>query len=322
MAVSEASSIVRPYRQGDEAAINDGFNRAFGLTRPLAEWQWKFPDEPDGRWIMLAEEPGGRLLAHYGATPMRTQVDDLMVRAGQPVDVYSLPEARRSKVFTRCYETFISAFGNPHDLPLMYGFPGGVHYEMGLTQLSYVPMGAVGYWRREARLRRGVWLPRYRLASGFDAVAVDSLWDRVRGRYPVAGVRDAAWIGRRFAGRPGVDYVHLTVWQQSRPAASAVVRVIGKTLRWADLLWDGDDPRALVELDLAVDTVARKAGCTLSEFWLRGDEATAAALASLGWVKAPHPEDLRMVARAFHPALDLTDIARRFYMTMGDSDLV
>jgi hypothetical protein len=60
----------------------------------------------------------------------------------------------------------------------------------------------------------------------------------------------------------------------------------------------------------------------MAELWLRGDDGAKVLLADQGWAMEPHPEDLRMVARAFHPALDLTDIARRFYMTMGDSDLV
>jgi hypothetical protein len=271
---------------------------------------------------MLAEDAGGRLLAHYGAYPMRVQVGDLVVRAGQPVDVYSTPEARRTKVFTHCYRAFIEAFGNRDDLPLMYGFPGGVHYEMGLTQLEYEPMGSVGYWRRTVGRGGRVWLPRYRVVRGFDADALDELWARARARYQVAGIRDASWLGRRFTGRPGVEYVFLTVKRKTRAVASAIVRVLGARLLWADLVWDGEDPRALVELDRAADAVGVRSGCPEAELWLRGDDEAAACLARLGWSTRPHPEDLQMVARAFHPDLDLGDIARRVYLTMGDSDLV
>jgi hypothetical protein len=320
--MSGSEPVIRPFLDGDEDAINEGFNRVFGLDRPISEWRWKFPGVPEGRWIMLAEDAGGRLLAHYGAYPMRVQVGDLVVRAGQPVDVYSTPEARRTKVFTHCYRAFIEAFGNRDDLPLMYGFPGGVHYEMGLTQLEYEPMGSVGYWRRTVGRGGRVWLPRYRVVRGFDADALDELWARARARYQVAGIRDASWLGRRFTGRPGVEYVSLTVKRKTRAVASAIVRVLGARLLWADLVWDGEDPRALVELDRAADAVGVRSGCPEAELWLRGDDEAAACLARLGWSTRPHPEDLQMVARAFHPDLDLGDIARRVYLTMGDSDLV
>lgn len=322
MAMSGSEPVIRPFRDGDEVAINDGFNRVFGLDRPLSEWHWKFPAEPEGRWIMLAEDAGGRLLAHYGAAPMRLQVGDMVVRAGQPVDVFSTPEARRTKVFTHCYEAFIEAFGNRDDLPLMYGFPGGVHYEMGLRQLAYELLGPVGFWHRAVGCAGRTWLPRYRVGRGFDPDGAEELWKRAHVRYPVAGIRDASWLARRFTGRPGVEYVYLTARHKTRAVATAVVRVIGERLLWADLIWDGEDPRALVELDRAADAEGRRSGCTRAELWLRGDDAAAACLTKLGWLASTHPEDLRMVARAFHPGLDLPDIARRFYLTMGDSDLV
>jgi hypothetical protein len=320
--MSGSEPVIRPFRDGDEVAVNEGFNRVFGLDRSLSEWRWKFPAVPEGRWIMLAEDTDGRLLAHYGAAPMRLQVGGLVVRAGQPVDVYSTPEARRTKVFTHCYRAFIEAFGNQNDLPLMYGFPGGVHYEMGLTQLAYEALGPVGYWHRAVGRSGRVWLPRYRVVRGFDPDAADQLWARARVRYPVAGIRDASWLSRRFTGRPGVEYVFLTAKRRTRVVALAVVRILRERLLWADLIWDGQDPRALVELDHAADAVGRRSGCTKAELWLRGDDDAAARLTRLGWSAGTHPEDLRMVARAFHPDLDPRDVARRVYVTMGDSDLV
>ena len=52
----------RPYRAGDEVAINDGFNRVFGLQRSLAEWWWKFAPDTTAPWIMLAFDEEGRIV--------------------------------------------------------------------------------------------------------------------------------------------------------------------------------------------------------------------------------------------------------------------
>ena len=49
-----ADFVIRPCVAGDEIAINAGFNRVFGLHRSLAEWQWKYQEEPEGRWIIIA----------------------------------------------------------------------------------------------------------------------------------------------------------------------------------------------------------------------------------------------------------------------------
>jgi hypothetical protein len=319
--LSEAVA-VRPYRDRDETAINEAFNAVFGLRRPIAEWAWKFQAEPEGRWIYLAEDRSGRLLACYGALPVRFRLGGLVARAGQPVDVFSVPDARRSGVFTRCYEEFIRAFGNPDDLPLMFGFPGGVHYGMGLKLLRYVALRPVPLWQRGVRAGRPSLLGRPAVTRGFDPEASDALWVRAAERYPFAAVRDAAWQRRRYTGRPGVDYIHLYARRRGLARAWGVARLQGHSLQLADLVWDGSDARDLEALDRAFVSQARRAGAAHLEMWLAGDPAAAEALAARGWVQLPDPPDIGMVGRAFHPAIDLGEVGRRVYLTMGDSDLV
>jgi len=322
--VAEVSEtvVVRPYRPGDERAINDGFNAVFGVGRSLADWTWKFQPEPEGRWVYLAEDGAGRLLACYSALPVRFRLGDITVRAGQPVDVFSVPEARRSGVFTRCYEEFIRAFGNPDGLPLMFGFPGGVHYGMGLKLLHYVALRQVPLWRRPARARWPALLGRPQVTHGFDAEASDALWSRAAVRYPYAAVRDAAWLRRRYLGRPGVEYVHLYARHRGLACAWGAARLQGNVLHVADLVWDGTDPRDLEGLDRAFVALARRAGLRRLEMWLGGDPPAAEVLAARGWTRLPDPPDFGMVGRAFHSAIDLGEVGRRVYLTMGDSDLV
>ena len=322
MEVNPAEVAYRELAPVDEPAVNEGFNRVFGARRSLEEWRWKYQEAPEGRWMMVAEDASGTLLAVYGAVPVRVRVDGVAVRAGQIVDVYSLPEVRRTKVFTTCYETFIRRWGNPDDLPLMFGFPGGIHYEMGLKQLLYVLLGPVPYWRRETPR---VVLPRPlsgRVVEGFDEVAAGALWARAADRYPVAAVRDPAWLRRRYTGRPGVEYLHLTVHRGGVPRAWGVARAMAPAFRWADLVWDGAETADLAALDRAMARAARRRGCAHEELWLGGDEAAERALRQRGWTRAAHPEDLHMVMRTFHPGVDPERLRTRLYLTMGDSDLV
>jgi hypothetical protein len=160
------------------------------------------------------------------------------------------------------------------------------------------------------------------VTSGFDPKASDALWSRAAERYPFAAVREAAWLQRRYAGRPRVEYVHLYVRRRAVARAWGVARFQGDALHLADLVWDGSDPRDLQAVDRAFVTHARRGGVTRLEMWLDGDPAAAEVLASRGWVRQPDPPDFGMVGRAFHPAIDLAEVARHIYLTMGDSDLV
>ena len=69
--MTDPEVVYRPFRVGDEEAVNRGFNEVFRLERSMDEWSWKFPAEPDGRLIMLAERDGEllALLQQLGQHP-------------------------------------------------------------------------------------------------------------------------------------------------------------------------------------------------------------------------------------------------------------
>ena len=313
----------RPYRPGDEISINDGFNRVFGLARPLAEWRWKFALDTTAPWIMIALDREGRLVASYSAIVVPMRLGGRVLNVGQPVDVYSVPEVRGTRAFSTCYEAFCSQFGRPADLPLIYGFPGGRHYVMGLKFLRYELLRPVGYWRRQARRPR-LRLPLSRMAvrHGFDAGAADELWRRAAPRYPYATIRDGGWLGRRFTGRPSVEYHHLAVISRGAVRAWGVAVTAPDTLRLAELVWDGESARALAALDTELDALAGRHGCARLETWLSGDPEAERVLKSLGWSRCEEPNDLHLVIRSFDEEIDSKAMAERFYLTMGDADLV
>jgi hypothetical protein len=318
---------VRAYAAGDELSINEGFNEVFRLQRSLDEWRWKYQDSPEGRWMMVAVDENNRVIAHYGAVPVRMQIGGLVVRAGQPVDNFSLPEARgnlaASRVYVRTVEAFFDGFGGPDRLAVLFGFPGERHLRLGLARLGYGHMEPqpVGYWLKPTRRTPGS-RTGHEVRQGFDRDAVDELWTRAARRYAAAAVRDGAWLARRFNGRPGVEYLHLSAWRRGRAHACGVIRADEGSLRWAELVWDGEDPRALAALDETITSGRFAEGAARVELWLMGDEEAATALRSLGWEPGQHPQKLVLVARSFHPDIDVATLPGRFYVTMGDSDLV
>jgi hypothetical protein len=312
----------RPYAPGDEAAINRGFNEVFGLQRPLQEWEWKFAALPEGRWILVAVDPRGEVVAHYGAVPVRFQVDGEVLRAGQPVDVFCLrrPDLVHAMVFVRLVREFYRVFGGPERLALLFGFPSERPLRLGKAKMSYGDPAPVPVWRRGTVGRRS-WWTRHAVKPGLDAAAADRLWQRSAARYPVATVRDGTWLQRRYTGRPGVEYAHLSAWKRGEVHAWAVLRLLDGVARWVDLVWDGEDPRALAALDDAAGRLARRWGAAEIEMWLANDAAAEVVFSARDWASTPHPQ-VKLTALSFQPGVDGNDVVRRYYLTMGDSDLV
>jgi hypothetical protein len=322
-----AEVVVREYLPGDDVAVNDAFNRAFSLSRTQSEWEWKYAQEPEGRWIMLALDEAGALLAHYAAVPARGQVGPLRVRVGFPTDAFSLPPAARpalaSHAFARTTEAFLARYGEPEGLALLLGLTPERDPTLAVAQLSLkaVQPERVGCWVRGGH-RRHELTTGHEVRQGFDAEAVDRLWERSSVRYEAAVIRNAAWLRRRFTGRPGVEYLHLSAWRRGEVCAWAVVRIQPPVTRWAELVWDGEDAGAIAALDRAIIAGSSAVHSARVEVWLAGDEPAAQALTSLGWERREHPERPVVVSRSFHPEIDVAALRGRFYLTMGDSDLV
>lgn len=332
--MSRDGAHIRGYRQGDGPAVNRGFNRIFGHTRSVEEWRRKFPPEARRRALMLAEE-NGEVVAHFAALPVPLQVDGRRLRAAQVVDVYS---DRRPGLFLRLVNRFYRELCGPGRLELIYGFPGERHFRLGVRKLRYSEPVPVRFWRRAVepgpeRHRADAaggqsWWDRWRsglkVRTEVDPALADRLWRRASSRYPVAAVRDGAWVERRF-GRPGVPYHHRLVLQRGRPAALAVLCGTGeeeRNLSWAELVWDGEDPRALVELDDEVVRLARRLGAPECHLWLANDPQAETLLAARGWRREPEPQRLHLGAVSFLPEIDAAEVCRRLYLTMGDADLV
>ena len=329
--VSDEAVTFRPYRPGDERQINEAFNAVFGVHRSLDEWAWKFPEVPGGRPIMLAYA-GAKLLAQYAGLPTRFWVDGREHPAVQIVDLFSTREARRRflrrGIFVKTGEQFFEVYARSGRYPLLFGFPGRRSLRIGVLQLGYdaMPAQEIFYLRRERGAGKpGVHRLGYRaeLITAGDA-RLDALWERVRGDYPIAVVRDAQRAAHRLGGHPRVEYACFLILRRwGREGLGFVAfRTDGGSCRWVDLLWDHAHPGALelaahLGLELAVQT-----GAAAEELWLNGDEAGAVRLQALGFQHQREPSLPVMVARSFDPALDINALHGRVYITMADADLV
>jgi hypothetical protein len=316
---------LREFRDGDEEEINRVFNSAFGLSRTLAEWRWKFPVEPLRRWIIVGEDAEGSIVTHFAAVPVLLAAGERQVLAGQNVDVLALPGARAGLGASRAYlETareFFSRYEAPQRLAVLFGFPGPRNEPLVIRQLGYRPVAAVEVWKQGSATQRSWWLG-FDLLEEAEPVRIAEVWARVRHRYPVAAIRDGAWLQRRFSRRPGVEYRFLTAWRRGMPHAAAVLRA-GEGLVWmCDLMWDGLDTRALRAIDRGIRSFAHRRQACRVEAWMSGDPAAATGLSDLGWTRAPHEANLRMVARSVDPELTVEQMAAGMYVTMADADLV
>ena len=148
---------------------------------------------------------------------------------------------------------------------------------------------------------------------------LDDLWDRAKGAYPVAVVRDADYALREFAGHPTVRHHRFLVLPRfsAQAVAFAVFADDGSDCCWLDLVWDHDHPGALELLAHISGRLAAQWGSGGERLCLAGDDAAAALLTHRGFrirEGRSHAVDLS----AFNGQLDGEDPVGRAYLTAAD----
>lgn len=201
---------VRAYRPGDEHALLAAHNRQFAAAdgvRSMAHWRWKYLDNPTGQvHIVVAEHAQQGIVGCYVTLPVPVQVEGRATIAGQPVDLFVLPEFRRAGkrpgLFVHCAQLHYERFGGtaPGQNAFHYGW-AVPNWRIGQKYLGYERIRDWDFLFREC----GGGLPDRALPAGLELLPVarcgpdhDALWAALAPTFPIAIVRDARYLNWRY----------------------------------------------------------------------------------------------------------------------------
>ena len=223
----------------DFEAVATLFEGVFGhpLSRPL--WEWKYGS---GRGNAVLVRSEGQVVAHYGGIYrdiLRSGTPDRVAQIG---DVMVLSKERG--VLTRNGPFFLMGSSWPEVYgPRGFGFPNSramrVAEKMGLyTQAGH--MAQVRWQPSAPRARLGSRVRSLRRGHAGDAARVDALWADMANdlRSSVLGVRDSAYLERRFFSHPENQYELLLVSARftAKPLGVIVLRRLEDACELLDVI--------------------------------------------------------------------------------------
>ena len=141
---------LRRYREGDEVAIVEAFNRIFEAIDPgfqprsMEHWRWEFADNPSGFESWVAETDEGKIVGQYAALVQPVLLEGERATFLHGVDSMTDPAYRRSLakggLFARLGNTFLDHYGGapPEKIPVIWGPPVPTAWRIGKTQIRYV----------------------------------------------------------------------------------------------------------------------------------------------------------------------------------------
>jgi hypothetical protein len=217
----------------------------------------------------------GALVAHYAGFPRR------LLWHGQPVDALQIGDVmvareeralfiRRGPFFQVCAAFFEAWVGTDKPYALAFGFPNERHLRLGVRLGLYRNLGFIDTFSWLAGTRGLPWTWRATALNPdcptFEQVVTQAWqWQAAENCSGVLGVRDSAYLRARYMNRPGITHHLIHVARRGYgPAAVAVARPAGTTLRWLDFI----GPRsALAATAAALQRLAARLGLEQVETW-------------------------------------------------------
>lgn len=235
--------LVRTYEQGDEQEMNVLFNEVFGKRRDLEMWKWRYFDNPS-KWktvriLAVVAELQHRIVGQYCAIPRLFKYKDSYAKTAQGLDNLIAPDHRSLKVQFEMSQ-YVDKIVAREGISVGFGFPNEVAYLVGKTFLDYRDLAEISVlFKRlnfvgslKVRLQR---LPNiiYKMTSflgayffrietffkqikhvkGLEIVPLerftkdfDALWQKVKDKYNIIGVRDERYLNWRYVDRPRFSY--------------------------------------------------------------------------------------------------------------------
>ncbi|HNB51964.1 MAG TPA: GNAT family N-acetyltransferase [Anaerolineales bacterium] len=244
---------LRGYTPGDEEALVQLFNRAYGKSVSQAYWRWKikgYPSEVENVWLAF---DGPRAIFQYAGLPLRYHLGG-QVRTGMVgADAMTDPDYRRNGLLTR---------GSQHAFEIWRH--AGVAFNIGLPNerwgsrqeaLGWKPLFILQWmfyplwpeamlarklkwpFLRKSRFFAKRWIarrvatnPNLQLEAVTQAdVTFDQLWTKIRDGFHFSVIRDRQWIQWRYLDSPIFPYRVLTARAGNDLLGYAVYRVDEKT---------------------------------------------------------------------------------------------
>lgn len=324
---------VRPYREGDEAAILELFARSFPhARRGVDHFRWKYRLDPAGNdHISLAFDAEGRLVGHYSGYPVPFHAFGREMTAHQIGDTMTDVSVRHlgrgpSSVLGRTALDFYGRFCEGK-IAFNYGFNVANIQRFSLRFLRSDRVEPVAYRARDLRVNPLASLPRAeRWGRGcrFELVEetgaeFDELFRRVARFYRFLVRRDAQYVRWRYLQSPDTAYFVVAVRKWSRLLGWIVFRIDGDRFLWGDALFDPEFPEAL---ELTLRHVVPSYPVARVEGWFPARPRWFGAwLADLKFGVLPEPQGLSLMCVPFTWTDAVKAMREDLYYTWGDSDL-
>ena len=315
----------RPFSPGDEQAIAQLFEVAFGKPMAVEFYRWRFVNNPAGKGICELAFDGDRLCAHCGVTRVTILCDGKEMQAGLGGTAMTHPDYQGrglyALLYNRAFEWMLQ-----EEIFLFFAFPDAhrsahrlLKRKLGFVDIYEVPRFSLRFKDRRPVTEDNRSDLYIKELKDFDE-RFDRLWETVSNEYRVIVKRNSRYLNWRFIKNPGAQYRILGYCNKEELLGYAVLKDYGKDLQVVDLLTVPETNIGLALINHTIQLAMRQDLESVS-MWLNPANRLHIELERLGF--KPNEPVVYFGGRVLNtPSLESPFYSyRNWHLMMSDSDV-
>ena len=313
---------IRPYKPGDESHILRLFQQSFGRNLGKKLWIWRFMDNPAGLGVIELCWDGDILVAQYAVTAVASRIDGQDCLTGLSGTTMTHSKYRGMGLFPILARKTYARMAEM-GMVMAWGFPNAMSHRGFVKDLDWTNIYEIPVFHLNLMNSQYLSLP-----TSDDALAevtdfderFDLLWETVKDDHSLLTKRDQRYLQWRYVQNPSGQYRILTYLVQRTLLGYAVFKQYRDEIQIVDIL-TVKDVKVGVRLISGIVEIARRESAVAVSLWLNVSHLLHHTLERIGFRNSePITYFGGLVLRPNLSETELYDF-RRWYLTMGDSDV-
>jgi hypothetical protein len=238
---------IRKYKDGDEDAIFELLNLAFGKWHSMEYWEWLYKRNPAGQAQVWLAEHNNKLISHHALIPVKMKVGNACLTASYGGDAATHPDYQGRGIYLSLANQGIN---NPAEgVPLRLLIPDRnsrlfketeykgyicllgpmtkvLNWSCLLRRSKHVKGQAIQDFRDTSEKKIGKFLPsgmEIRKIQQFDD-KINDFWKEISNEYEIIVQRDKTYLDWRYVNHPEVRYSIYLATEGKRIVGYCVLR--------------------------------------------------------------------------------------------------
>lgn len=196
---------IQDYKKGDEYLILQLFQEVFGKAMTIEYWNWRFRDNPCGKFMIKLMWDEDKLVGHYAISPVKIVKDNRELLSGLSMTTMTHPDYAGLGVFPLLSQALCKDALVSYGVELIWGFPNnnshrGFIKNLGWSNINLQPTFSLAVGSLKAKKSSEV----KEVESFVDYHAV--AYAELAKHYPISVKKDKSYLNWRYVSNPMSKY--------------------------------------------------------------------------------------------------------------------